>query len=162
TPNSLALSPEGSLLFVANACNNNLAVFDVSKPGKSRSLGFIPVGWYPTSVRVTPDGKHLLVTNGKGVSSKPNRLGPQPGKLDPPAPVREYIAGLFFGTLSIIELPKREKFLERLREHTAMAYRCSPLKADGGVVGKRSTDNPIPGRVGEASPIKYCIYIIKE
>ena len=57
-------------LFVANACNNNIAVFDTTVPGKSRSLGFIPVGWYPTSVRVTPDGRHLLVANGKGLVSK--------------------------------------------------------------------------------------------
>src|ERR1019366_10473094 len=61
TPNSLALSPDEKTLFVANADNNTVAVFDVAKPGKSRSLGFIPLGWYPTSVRVTPDGKHLLV-----------------------------------------------------------------------------------------------------
>ncbi len=51
----------------------------MEKPGKSRSLGFIPVGWYPTSVRVTPDGRHLLVANGKGLTSKANPLGPQPG-----------------------------------------------------------------------------------
>jgi DNA-binding beta-propeller fold protein YncE len=162
TPNSLALSPDGSWLFVANACNNNLAVFDVSQPGQSRSLGFIPVGWYPTSVRVTPDGKFLLVANGKGLSSKPNRHGPQPGKKDPPATVKEYIAGLFLGTLSIIELPEREKFLERLRDYTARAYQCSPMKANAEVVGKRPANNPIPGRVGGTSPIKHCIYIIKE
>ena len=54
TPNSLALSPDERTLFVANADNNAVAVFDVSTPGKSHSLGFIPVGWYPTSVRVTP------------------------------------------------------------------------------------------------------------
>src|SRR5882672_2579604 len=80
TPNSLALSPDERTLFVANADNNMIAVFDVSAPGKSRSLGFIPVGWYPTSVRVTPDGKHLLVANGKGASSKANPGGPVPGK----------------------------------------------------------------------------------
>src|SRR6185295_5147738 len=62
TPNSLALSPDEKTLFVANATINTLAVFDVSEPGKSKSLGFIPVGWYPTSVRATQDGKHLLVT----------------------------------------------------------------------------------------------------
>ena len=33
-----------STLFVANACNNNVAVFDISAIGASRSLGFIPVG----------------------------------------------------------------------------------------------------------------------
>ena len=65
TPNSLALSPDDRRLFVANANNNTVAVLDVSTPGKSRSLGFIPAGWYPASVRVTPDGKSLLVANGK-------------------------------------------------------------------------------------------------
>src|SRR5262249_31045116 len=79
TPNSLALSPDEQTLFVANAANNLVAVLDVSNPGRSRSLGFIPVGWYPTSVRVTPDGKQLLVANGKGIISKANPLGPQPG-----------------------------------------------------------------------------------
>jgi YVTN family beta-propeller protein len=34
------------------------------------ALAFIPVGWYPTSVRVAPDGKSLIVANGKGLISK--------------------------------------------------------------------------------------------
>ena len=64
------------LLFVANANINAIAVFDVKEIGKSPSLGFIPVGWYPTSVRVTPNGKHLLVTNGKGIMPKSKSLRP--------------------------------------------------------------------------------------
>ena len=52
TPNSLALAPDGKTLWVANADSNNLAVINVSRRGESRALGFIPVGWYPTSVRV--------------------------------------------------------------------------------------------------------------
>jgi len=44
TPNSLSLSPDGKVLLVANADNNNVAVVDVSERGRSRSLGFIPVG----------------------------------------------------------------------------------------------------------------------
>jgi len=51
TPNSLALSSDGKVLLIANADNNNVAVVDVSDKGRSRSLGFIPVGWFPTSVR---------------------------------------------------------------------------------------------------------------
>jgi DNA-binding beta-propeller fold protein YncE len=161
TPNSLALSPDEKMLFVANADNNNIAVFDVSMPGKGRSLGFIPVGWYPTSVRVTPDGKRLLVANGKGIISKANPLGPQPGK-DPSANIREYIGGLFRGTLSLIDLPKRKPFEEQLQTYTAQAYRCSPLRADAGVTASRPVDNPVPLRPGDPTPIKYCIYIIKE
>jgi hypothetical protein len=198
TPNSLALSPDESLLFVANANINTVAVFEVSHPGKSRSLGFIPVGWYPTSVRVTPDGKRLLVANGKGMTSRANRHGPRPGN-QPPESVLEYIAGLFRGTLSVINLPGREKFEERMRDYTAQAYRCMPghgltlattnasgsetkrrwgavttggletagsttnyLPGAGGDQTTRMPDNPIPRNPGSGSPIKYCIYIIKE
>jgi YVTN family beta-propeller protein len=110
TPNSLALAPDERTLFVANADNNVVAVFDVSTPGKSRSLGFIPVGWYPTSVRVTPDGKRLLVANGKGLISKANPLGPQPGIKPSEDSTAQLISRLFRGTLSIIDLPPRKQF----------------------------------------------------
>jgi YVTN family beta-propeller protein len=172
TPNSLALSPDEKTLFIANADNNSVAVFDVSVPGKSRSLGFIPVGWYPTSVRVTPDGKHLLVANGKGLSSAPNPHGPQPGVNDSAAnPTVQYIARLFRGSLSIIDLPLRKKFEEQLADYTAQAYRCTPLKADFSVTALPPANSPIPAAVAPAasngsaavrSPIKYVLYIIKE
>ena len=162
TPNSLALSPDEKTLFVANADNNTVAVFDVEKPGKSRSLGFIPVGWYPTSVRVTPEGKHLLVANGKGLTPKANPLGPQPGvKASSDASV-QLISRLFQGTLSIIDLPPRKAFEAQLAGYTAQAYRCSPLKPDASVSAQRSADNPVPLQPGSTSPIKYCLYIIKE
>jgi YVTN family beta-propeller protein len=160
TPNSLALTPDEKTLFVANANINTVAVFDVSEPGRSRSLGFIPVGWYPTSVRVTPDGKKLLVANGKGLISKANRHGPQPGREAPPT-VREYIGGLMQGTLSLIELPARERFEEQLKRYTAQAYRCLPLHTQTNAPAPPA-DNPIPRQPGGPSPIKYVIYIIKE
>lgn len=160
TPNSLALTPDEKLLFVANANINTLAVFDVSEIGKSRSLGFIPVGWYPTSVRVTPDGKRLLVANGKGIIPKANRYGPQPG-LDAPSTVREYIGGLFRGTLSIIDLPSREKFEERMKAYSVQALRCMP-NVQTNTNETAIIHSPIPRSIGDPSPIKYCIYIIKE
>jgi DNA-binding beta-propeller fold protein YncE len=162
TPNSLALSPDEKTLFVANADNNTVAAFDVEKPGKSRSLGFIPVGWRPTSVRVTPDGKHLLVANGKGLTPKANPLGPQPGINRSTDQEVQYIARLFQGTLSIIDLPPRKEFEAQLAGYTAQAYRCSPLKADASVSAPHPADNPVPLQPGKPSPIKYCLYIIKE
>lgn len=126
TPNSLALSPDETKLFVANACNNDVAVFDISAPGKSRSLGFIPVGWYPTSVRVTPDARHLLVANGKGLISKANPNGPIPGKAHRKGV--QSIHDLFPGTLSIIDvdLASDKKFKAQMAKWTAEAYACAP------------------------------------
>jgi phospholipase C len=118
--------------------------------------GFIPVGWYPTSVRVSPDGKFLLVANGKGAASKANRDGSNPTRK--PAAIDQHIAGLFRGTLSVIPVPKDDA-LARL---STTAYACSPLRADLQPVRVRPRDNPVPGQVGEASPIRYVIYIIKE
>jgi YVTN family beta-propeller protein len=161
TPNSLALSPDEKTLFVANADNNAVAVFDTSEPGNSRPLGFIPVGWYPTSVRVTPDGRHLLIANGKGVTPLANPQGPQPGVTSTNR-TEQYIAGLLRGTLSIIDLPPRKQFEEQLHAYTAQAYRCAPLKPDASVSVQAPDHNPIPLRPGSPSPLRYCLYIIKE
>ncbi len=160
TPNSLALSPDGKRLFVANANINTVAVFDVSEIGKSRSLGFIPVGWYPTSVRVTPDGKRLIVANGKGLISKSNRNGPKPGQRVPPTTL-EYIGGLMNGTVSIIDLPAGEALEKVLLGWTARAFQCMP-EPPRQLVEAALQGNPIPRKVGDASPIKHVIYIVKE
>lgn len=155
TPASLSLSSDGEMLFVANADANNIAVFNASDPHKAVPLGFIPVGWYPTSVRFLPETKKLYVTNGKGVMPKSNRHGPN---ALVPMPTREYIAGLFRGSLSTINLPSPSQ----LALHTQTAMKCSPLRPDNEPVVERPIDNPIPAKIGDASPIKYCIYIIKE
>ena len=159
TPNSLALSPDQKTLFVANANINAIGVFDVETPGKSRSLGFIPSGWYPTSVRVTPDGKKLLVANGKGNTAMANPKGPQPvrGKS-----TEQYIGHLMRGTLSIIDLPSQKEMPQQMAAWTAEVLNCTPLREDASVTSTRPEGNPIPARVGDDSPIKHCIYIIKE
>lgn len=54
-------------LFVANAGNNDVAVYN-DRTGKG--LGLIPTGWYPTSV--THAGGALYVVAAKGLGSGPN------------------------------------------------------------------------------------------
>jgi DNA-binding beta-propeller fold protein YncE len=157
TPNSLSLTPDGQMLFVANADANNVAVFNVADRDDARPLGFIPVGWYPTSVRFHAESRRLFVANGKGTTPKANPHGPMPGR---PAggTIAEYIAGLYRGTLSTIPLPNPQQ----MARYSEQAYRCSPLKGDASAVGDVPAGNPIPAKVGDPSPIKYCIYIIKE
>jgi YVTN family beta-propeller protein len=158
TPNSLSLSPDGKVLLVANADNNNVAVVDVSERGRSRSLGFIPVGWYPTSVRFNAKGDKIYVASGKGLLPKANRQGPRPG-AEPPRTVVEYIGGLYRGTLSVIDTPSPVD----MAKLTRTAFACSPLREDKRPVAERSDPNhPVPAKVGDPSPIKHCLYIIKE
>jgi DNA-binding beta-propeller fold protein YncE len=156
TPNSLTLTPDGSMLFVANADANNVAVFNVADLDDAKPLGFIPVGWYPTSVRFSPADKRLYVANGKGTLPKANRNGPQPRRGE--RGIVESIAGLFRGTLSSIPLPTPDQ----MARYSRQAYACSPLKSDAGVVGDVPAGSPIPARPGAASPIKHVIYVVKE
>jgi hypothetical protein len=75
-----------------------------------------------------------------------------------PQNVTEYIGGLFRGTLGLIDLPNPE----RLATYTKQAYECSPLREDRQPVGDAPPSKPVPRKVGDPSPIKHVIYVIKE
>lgn len=166
TTNSVALDDEDETLFIANADNNCLALFDVETPGKSKSKGFIPVGWYPTCVRIV--GKTIFVANGKGMSSLANPQGPNPAKRNQRVIYQhgdstkainvQYIAGLFKGTLSIIPIPN-EKLLGM---YSHEVYRNTPYHESQLKLAEGEKGNPIPQSVGDTSPIKYVFYVIKE
>jgi Phosphoesterase family len=162
TPVSLALTPDESMLLVANANTNNLTVVSVKDPGGSAPLGFIPVGWYPTSVALARDGTTIYVANGKGSSSRANRDGPMPGfPMAGAGSTREYIGGLFQGTLSTIPMPTARQ----MATYSQTVYECSPLRRDKptAVHGPLPPPgNAIPAKLGEPSPIKYVVYIVKE
>ncbi len=160
TPDGLALSRDGGLLFVAAATLNAVAVFDVAHRGHSRALGFIPAGWYPTAVRIAPDGRTLVITNGKGGSSHANPHGPQPGELLPDR--SQYIAALITGSLSLVHLPEPGDLEAAMRAWTAQVEHDSPLRADRRPTLAPAPGNPVPAAPGGASPIRYCIYVIKE
>jgi YVTN family beta-propeller protein len=156
TTNALALSSDGKRLYAANADNNDVAIVDISQTGKSRVLGFIPVGWYPTALAVSADGKTLYVANGKGGTSHPNPKGPNP--TVPRAPATQFIGQLIFGTVSVIPVPD-EAALER---YTAKVYENVPYTEKKRLTVPFTGESAIPKRVGDKSPIEYVIYVIKE
>jgi YVTN family beta-propeller protein len=162
TPDAVAVSPDGGKLYVANADNNCVAVIDISLDNRSQVQGFIPTGWYPTAVAVTPDGAQLLVGVGKGNQTKANPIPktPEPAKTDDANRRRPYpyIGTTLSGALSIVPVPDAN----RLAAYTEVVYRNCPYS------DKLLTDAPhpektaIPTTVGQPSPIKHVIYIIKE
>ncbi|MGN6195407.1 MAG: bifunctional YncE family protein/alkaline phosphatase family protein [Ginsengibacter sp.] len=167
TSNSVCLSADGKTLYIANADNNCLAVFNVSKPGSSRSLGFIPTGWYPTCVRLI--GNTLLVSNGKGFESMANPYGPQPDNKKIKTPYQkeitsegkqqvQYIGSLFKGSLSFISVPT----LKELENYSTAVYKNTPYNKNRESLAEGEAGNPIPEKVGASSPIKYVFYVIKE
>jgi DNA-binding beta-propeller fold protein YncE len=161
TTNGVALSKDNKTLYIANADNNCLAVFDVSRPGSCKSRGFIPVGWYPTAVKVI--GNRVFVANGKGFTSLPNpryrafdtqkTLAYQKG-----AKKQEYIAGLFRGTLSVFSEPTEAQ----LGKYSKLVYENSPYDKNDELTAPGEKGNPVPMKIGGPSPIKHVFYIIKE
>lgn len=166
TPNSVCLN--SNRLYVANADNNNVVVFDVSEINETKTLGFIPAGWYPTQAIFAKN--ELFIANGKGVSSMANPQGPNPtakrnqvtyqgGIKSMPV---QYIGSLFRGSLQIID----RKWITDSRNLDWGTMQCK-LNSPYNKLKEREDvniplNNPIPSRLGDTSPVKYVFYIIKE
>ncbi len=159
--NALAVSPDGTTLYVANGANNCVAVVALgtrdipgaeAEPGKrSRLVGTIPVGWYPAGIAVAPDGKRLYVVNVKGH-----------GSLSPP---RRALKGFnsrdYLGSVSVIDVPDAAE----LARHTEVVNRNNRLAfALSGLDPPRPAARavPVPTRHGEPSVFEHVLYIIKE
>lgn len=140
TPNALALSADGRRLFVAEADNNAVAVFELAGDG-GRLLGRIPVGWYPTAL--VASGDTLIVVNGKGRGSRPNRSdGSSPDK----GRGAGYTLNQISGTLSVLPAAG-------LNEATLTGLSARVARANGwdGSAGRPAYP-----------PFEHVIYIIKE
>jgi DNA-binding beta-propeller fold protein YncE len=146
TPNSVAISPDGRTLLVANADINAVAYIDVSNSARSFVEGFIPTGWYPTGAMFSRDGKQILIMSGKGLMPAPN-------------PLTGGMEKRLLGDVSIVPAPDRTA----LAEFTRTVFSLTPytdalrLTPAGVPIG-----SPIPQTVGHSSPIKHVFYIIRE
>ncbi len=156
TPDAICFNGDESVLMVANADNNYIALFDISKKDKSKSIGFIPVGWYPTAVQYNKKNNSILVANGKGLKSMPNPQGPKPGVKN--YKDLQYIGSLFKGTLSIINYPDNKT----LAALSKKVYDNTPyISKEKNWTGIQSVI-PTNYNSGGSKEIKHVFYIIKE
>jgi YVTN family beta-propeller protein len=158
-PNALSITPDGKTLAVADAGNNCVALVDISDRGASVVRGFVPTAWYPTWVH--HNGERLLVGSGKGMGTGPNSIKNYPnevrGKEDP----YFYIARQLYGVLSTLPTPSEQQ----LGVYTRQVLANTPYNdavVNQPVKAPKPGTNPIPSRLGDASPIKNVLYIIKE
>ena len=152
TPLALAVSHDNNRLFVANADNNDITVVDISNALESRVLGFIPTGWYPSTVAVSLDDHTLYVGVGKGLFSRANWPPlTNDGQTQPDGSGHsDYIGDCLTGAVSIITMP----------DAAALAHYSRQVVADV----------PHPALVAEDSrpalealaKIKHVVYIIRE
>ncbi len=164
TPSALAVDKSGSRLYVVCSDANAVAAADISTP-RSRVLGFVPTGWYPTAVRVLDNGE-LVVLNGKGLGSRPNPNGPNPTKRPAPLnqggeapPAVEYVGHIQTGTVAFMPGPSSDE----LASYTETVLRNSPYR-DAVIYGPITDEQEayFSRTEGHESPIQHVIYVIKE
>lgn len=154
TPDALAVSPNGKLLFVANADNNDVAMIDIASKGNSQVVGFIPTGWYPSALAISPDGKKLLVATGKGIGSRGTvPVESRHPERDPePSMPFDYVGDILSGHLEIINVPHPRE----LKAYTRQVFANVPNPQQGITAADEA-------QAREAfSHIKHVLYVIRE
>jgi YVTN family beta-propeller protein len=150
-PNALAFDPSGKKLFACEGTQNAVGVFEF-KPGESRLLGLIPVGWFPGAILSDARRRSIYVANIKGLSpGRPRALVGKP----------EFNTHQYHGTLSLIKMPSARE----LSTYTsaALANMRYPLLRQAALPSRPGQPaRPVPERAGEPSVFKHVVYIIKE
>jgi len=147
-PFGITISPDQKTLYVAESGLNAVAVIDVNTLAVK---GHIPVGWFPSKLAVSTDGKKLIVANAKGYGSGPNgganfELGPEGSN----------IGRLMKGSVTILDIPNNNELAALSEQVVTNNFTFKEVKST-------SSDNPIPiySKATE-SPIKHIVFISKE
>jgi DNA-binding beta-propeller fold protein YncE len=156
-PEALALSPDGSRLYVANAISDAIAVMDTTKltakaakEGMVEPIGFVPTEWMPMSMSFT--GGKLYVATAKGKGTGPNNFAQRQvaGQRGGRQGSSTYIATLLYGSLAVLDVKGME---QELPKWTAEVLESNRMKA---------AEEKIQFADGKQDHIKHVIYIIKE
>ena len=168
-PVALTVSPNGRKLYVAEAGENAIAVVDLHK---RQVLGFIPTAWYPADVKLTPDGRRLVVVCTYGLGGHPNLAGPfvpvanypnstgsplpppyfYPGDwYIPPLSETQYVGTMMKGCVEQISLP-----------HAHASEKAKLVHWTKQVLVNNDAKERQPKEPAALHAIKHVIYVIKE
>jgi YVTN family beta-propeller protein len=151
-PFGLAVSPDEKRVYVAESGVNAVGVIDVES---LTVIGHIPTGWFPAKLKVTPDGKNLIVANAKGYGS-----GPNGGSSFKAGNSGTYIGSLMNGTVQVIGIPDDKKLKEYSQQVSENNFKIETATSQ---VFDWRKGNPIPLYPGQKeSPIKHIVFISKE
>ena len=169
TPESAALSPDDETLYVACAGINAVAVIDL-RGQHSKVAGFIPTGWYPDDLAVSPNGKFIAVSTLLGVGAgwnSPNLLARERRDgMKPELNIHRRYVHADRGTVHIIAVPDQDelsRYSIAVAEDNHMSLPSDFLSAaDARKRIPYAAAMPVPARPGEPSTIDHVVYVIKE
>jgi YVTN family beta-propeller protein len=145
-PFGIELSNDESRLYVALSGLNAVGVIDTRTLS---TLGYIPTGWFPTKLRISPDDKLLYVVTARGLGS-----GPNGGEDFVLTRAGTYVGDIMLGTFEKINLEQADLHLTtgKVKDNT---FKEVQIPDDA--------KNPLPPAAGlRKSPIKHIVYITKE
>ena len=130
-PNALAVSPDNTRLYIAEAGINSVAVLDTTDPLQPKLLGRIGTGWYPTALTISPDGKTLFVVNAKGIGEDVNPATDVTQNHNPTGLVSFADSNFIFGSVQKISLdsvvPDATVLSNNFAQHKEELYGPVPL-----------------------------------
>ena len=151
-PFGLAVSPDEKRVYVAESGINAVAVIDVPT---LKVIGHIPAGWFPAKLKVSPDGKKLIIANAKGFGS-----GPNGGLTFKQGSAGSYIGSLMYGNVQVTDIPADNDLFNTTRQVIANNFL---IKDEFDPSFEWRNKNPIPLYPGQKeSPIKHIVFISKE
>ncbi len=145
-PFGIELSHDGSRLFIALSGINAVGVIDTRT---MNILGYIPTGWFPTKLQVSPDDRYLYVVSARGLGS-----GPNGGKDFVLTKNGTYVGDIMLGTFEKISLENID---------LTAATKAVIDNTFREVIVRDDKKNPLPPAPGiRKSPVKHIVYITKE
>lgn len=128
----LAFSPNGKVLYAANAGNNSIALINPQQPQKG-PYGFIAGGGFPGAVCVTTHD--LFIGN---------------------------VTPLKQGSLQKVVLPANKTQLDNYTAKAEKGFHFIEMLRAQAEANLNARPKPVPVNVGEPSAIKHVVYIIRE
>lgn len=151
SPNGLAISSDGKMLFVANGMDNAVAV--VNLKNQNSVSGFIPTSAYPGGMAVYRDSC-LFVAN---IEAEGARLANPSDTIG----FQSYNSHNMLASVSVIPIPEQRKLNDytRIVKSTNQFFRIALSKK---MPRQGVKPVPVPERIGEPSVFRHVVYIIKE
>ena len=154
-PNALAVSADGTRVYVANMGSDAVAVLDAHqlmggavRQGMIEPVGFIPTEWMPVSLGMI--GDKLFVATAKGRGTGPNNYAQRRVSGVTSSKTKRdstYIGTLLYGSLAAVDVKAMD-----LKAATAEVLEANRMKAAEEKIAF----------AGGGDKIKHVIYIIKE